>query len=70
MISLDIKNAFGSIRKNSILKMIDKYKVPNGLKNMIADYLDNRKVILKENDMLQYNVGVPQGSSLDQRFGY
>lgn len=64
MLSFDSENAFNSIHRNSILKILDKYNVPNRLKNIIADYLNNRKFLLSGNEYLEYNVGVPQGSSL------
>lgn len=61
---LDIKNAFDSIRKNSLLKIMDEIQVPTKLKHMISDYIHNRKIIIKENEYLNYNTGVPQGSSI------
>lgn len=64
MISLDIKNAFGSIRRNSLLKIMDEINVPTKLKHMITDYLYNRKIIINDKEYLNYNTGVLQGSSL------
>lgn len=64
MISLDIKNAFNSIHRNSILEIMDKYNVPNNLELIIFDYLRNRKIIVSESELMYFNVGVPQGSIL------
>lgn len=64
MISLDIKNAFNSIRTNDLFEIMDNYHVPVGLKLIISDYLTNRKIKLLDEDYLDYNIGVPQGSCL------
>lgn len=64
MISLDIQNAFNSIHKNSILSILDVYNVLNKLKLLIKDYLRNRKIIISDTEMMDFNIGVPQGSSL------
>lgn len=64
MIPLDIKNAFNSIHKNDILEIMDLYNFPYNLKRMIDEYLRNRKVQVTNDEYLDFNVGVPQGSSL------
>lgn len=64
MISLDIKNAFNSIHRNDILEIMDNYRVPTKEKLLIVDYLKNRKIKVSENEYLDFNIGVPQGSSL------
>lgn len=56
MISLDIKNAFSNIRRNSILAIMDKYNVPNKLKFIIFDYLKSRKFFIIETDTMEYNI--------------
>lgn len=48
-----------------ILKRVDKYLIPWKLKNIIRSYLINRKVMTKNNICLNYNVGIPQGSTLE-----
>lgn len=64
MLAFDIKNAFNSIHRNSILTILDSYNEPNKLKDIIADYLRNRKIIISESEIMDYNIGVPQESSL------
>lgn len=59
IISLDIKNAFNSIHRKDILEIMDNYKVPWRLKLVIADYLNNRKILISENEYLDFNVGEP-----------
>lgn len=58
------KNAFNSIRSNDLYEIMDKYRVPVGLKMLIVDYLNNRKIKVTDSDFLDFNVGVPQGSCL------
>lgn len=43
---------------------MDKYRVPFKLSRIIADYLKNRKIKLNDTHYLEFNIGVPQGSSL------
>lgn len=64
LIAIDIKNAFGSIHKGDLVNLLVQYKVPNKIVNFINSYLCNRRVIVKYNDYVINNIGVPQGSSL------
>lgn len=67
MVTLDVKNAFNSASWEEILKALEKKKVPGYLRNMIASYLSQRKVLLEGEDEvreLEMTCGVPQGSVL------
>lgn len=44
---------------------MDKYGVPTRVKLLIADYLKNRKIKVSENEYLDFNIGILQGSSLE-----
>lgn len=64
MLSLYIINVFSSIYRNDILEIMDNYGLPDKLKFIIADYLKNRKIKISDTEFLDFNIGVPQGSSL------
>lgn len=64
MITIDIKNAFGSIHKGDLIELLIHFSVPYKIINFIDSYLSNRKFIVMENDYVENNIGVPQGSSL------
>lgn len=64
MISLDINNTFNSLNKNDILLLLDKYKVPYRKKKIIASYLHIRKIRITDDENMEFNLGVPQGSSM------
>ncbi|GBL95363.1 Putative protein in type-1 retrotransposable element R1DM [Araneus ventricosus] len=63
MISLDIKNAFNSIRWEDIISLLKIYKIPGKLLILFKSFLNNRSVILEDGSKWNYNIGVPQGSS-------
>lgn len=64
MITIDIKNAFGSVRTIDILNVLYRYNIPHRIINFIISYLSNRKVIVDENSSVLNNIGVSQGSSI------
>ncbi|GBM67530.1 putative RNA-directed DNA polymerase from transposon X-element [Araneus ventricosus] len=65
MISLDISNAFNSVRWSDIIRILFEEEVPEYLIKMIRDFLSDRFIVDEENCFeFQYNVGVPQGSCL------
>ncbi|GBM44731.1 hypothetical protein AVEN_103195-1 [Araneus ventricosus] len=65
MISLDISNAFNSVRWSDIIRILFEEEVPEYLIQMIKDFLSDRFIVDEENCFeFQYNVGVPQGSCL------
>lgn len=43
---------------------MDDYHLPNKFKYFIKSYIDNRNVIIDQDDQLPYNIGIHQGSSL------
>ncbi|GBN32880.1 Putative protein in type-1 retrotransposable element R1DM [Araneus ventricosus] len=63
MISLDIKNAFNSIRWEDIISLLKIYKIPGKLLILFKSFLNDRSVILEDGSKWNYNIGVPQGSS-------
>lgn len=67
-ISLDITNAFNTIRWHDIIKATRKRKFPIYLSNIIDNYLSNRTIMYidENNNMIKRNTycGVPQGSVL------
>ncbi|GBO17771.1 Putative protein in type-1 retrotransposable element R1DM [Araneus ventricosus] len=65
MISLDISNAFNSVRWSDIIRILFEEEVPEYLIKMIRDFLSERFIVDEENCFeFQYNVGIPQGSCL------
>ncbi|GBN28169.1 Putative protein in type-1 retrotransposable element R1DM [Araneus ventricosus] len=64
MISLDIQNAFNSIRWNQIKLLIHRNRVPGKIERVIYSFLRDRHIMLLEGQKWKYNIGVPQGSSL------
>ncbi|GBM49610.1 hypothetical protein AVEN_31309-1 [Araneus ventricosus] len=65
MISLDISNAFNSVRWSDNIRILFEEEVPQYLIKMIKDFLSDRFIVDEENCFeFQYNVGVPQGSCL------
>lgn len=63
MIAIDIKNAFGSVGKFNILNVLMHYNVPSKIKKFFDSYLSNRSILVSDNDYIENNVDVPQGSS-------
>ncbi|GBO09590.1 Putative protein in type-1 retrotransposable element R1DM [Araneus ventricosus] len=63
MISLDIKNAFNSIKWADLINLLQKYNTPSKLVKIFDSFLKDRSVILNNGDRWNYNIGVPQGSS-------
>ncbi|XP_015123442.1 uncharacterized protein LOC107045635 [Diachasma alloeum] len=71
--TLDIKNAFNSVKWDCIMKALETMNVPGYLRRMVASYFTNR--ILKydtESGPKEYQVtgGVPQGPVLDPLLWY
>lgn len=67
IVTLDVKNAFNTLRWHSILRVIKNSELDEYTINTISDYLHNRKIRLKINESWHtWNVygGVPQGSVL------
>ncbi|GBM15699.1 RNA-directed DNA polymerase from mobile element jockey [Araneus ventricosus] len=62
-ISLDIKNAFNSIKWADLINLLKKYRTPSKLLKVFNSFLKDRTVILNNGDRWNYNIGVPQGSS-------
>ncbi|GBN46366.1 RNA-directed DNA polymerase from mobile element jockey, partial [Araneus ventricosus] len=65
MVSLDIENAFNSMRWSNIKQLLEKYKVPRYLGRLLNDFLKDRSVLLTDGTRRIYNQGVPQGSCLE-----
>lgn len=64
IISLDFRNAFNSARWDVIRNLLNLYNIPDDLKIVINDFISDRKYIRSDGTYGNYNVGVPQGSSL------
>lgn len=64
MITIDIKNAFGSIKSADILRILKDHNPPENLYKIIRSFLIDRSVLTMSDERLFYNLGVPQGSSL------
>ncbi|GBM36483.1 hypothetical protein AVEN_249675-1 [Araneus ventricosus] len=64
MISFDIQNAFNSINWNHIKKLLFIYKVSYKIAVLINAFLSECAILLSRDESRNYNVGVPQGSSL------
>ncbi|GIY73320.1 uncharacterized protein CDAR_530971 [Caerostris darwini] len=63
LISIYMANAFNAVDWNILLDKIDNLNIPTYLKEIIANFLNNRSVILQQQHK-NYNKGIPQGSSL------
>ncbi|GIY24046.1 RNA-directed DNA polymerase from mobile element jockey [Caerostris darwini] len=63
LISIDMANAFNAVDWNLLKEKIFLLSIPTYLKNIIANFLDNRSVVL-HNHFKHYNKGIPQGSCL------
>ncbi|GBN08430.1 Retrovirus-related Pol polyprotein from type-1 retrotransposable element R1 [Araneus ventricosus] len=63
LISLDIKNAFNSIRWKDIINLLKLYKISGKLLKLFRSFLNDRTVFLEDGSKWNYNIGVPQGSS-------
>lgn len=64
MVTVAIKNAFGSVRKTDIIKTLIKYKTPRKIIDFIYSYFTERKIIVVKNEYIDNNIGIPQGSSI------
>lgn len=67
IITLDVKNAFNTVKWRVVLQSLRNRRVDNYLYNLVADYLDNRILLYETDDgMKEYQItaGVPQGSVL------
>ncbi|GBM68859.1 hypothetical protein AVEN_261832-1 [Araneus ventricosus] len=65
-LSLDMSNAFNSVNWADIIECLIEDKISSCLIDIIRDFLCNRKIIDRENDIEYfYSRGVPQGSSLE-----
>lgn len=64
MITIYIKNAFGSVRMTDIMNVLYNYNIPHRIIDFINSYLSNRRVIVDDSSSVVNNIGVPQGSSI------
>lgn len=67
VVSLDIKNAFGSINKEILLEIMKGHNIPSYLTNIVADILTGRSVIYNTSSVnihKKIGSGSPQGSPL------
>ncbi len=63
VISLDVEAAFDTINWNHLMKEINRYNIPNYLRQLLHSYLNGRKVVSGTLE-LGMNKGCPQGSVL------
>lgn len=64
LITLDIENAFGNAKRCDILKILKRYGLSKGLFSVICSFLGERTAMLPGGGRREYNLGVPQGSSM------
>lgn len=65
LISLDVRNAFNSVRWKDIFELLDKFEVPPKTRRIIKSFLSERSIHWGNGEeQLPYNIGIPQGSSL------
>lgn len=66
VISLDIKNAFGSINYDSVTNILIDLKVPHDIIKMIGHMLIDRRIIYEQEQNIEVKLakGAPQGSPL------
>lgn len=64
LVTVDIKNAFNSLRWGVIRKAVEDTGVDEYVQNIIASYLNNRWIIADNGLKYRVTCGVPQGSVL------
>lgn len=64
MITIDVKNAFNSVRWKEIVKELKKLNVSKYLTTIIQSYFSERFVITHSGEEIKTTAGVPQGSKL------
>jgi hypothetical protein len=64
LILIDVKNAFNSASWKKIMEKLEKLKISKYLTNVIADYLNERHILLERDTYRKIGGGVPQGSVL------
>lgn len=68
MVTLDVKNAFNTVRWNDIIQTLEeRFRVPDYIVRIVSDYLSDRKLIYETTDgtrMRKITSGVAQGSAL------
>lgn len=64
MISLDIKSAFSNVRRLDVLRLLRGFGTPGRLLRVVYSFLEERKYEKPDGTQGEYNLGVPQGSSL------
>ncbi|GBN23156.1 hypothetical protein AVEN_214967-1 [Araneus ventricosus] len=64
MVSIDLENAFNSVRWSNIKQLLEKYKVPRYLGRLLEDFFKDRSVLLTDGARRICNQAVPQGSCL------
>ena len=64
LITLDIKNAFNSLRWEVIVNELRRRGVCSRVQKVIQDYLKDRKITTEKNGQMNITCGVPQGSVL------
>jgi len=65
MLTLDVKNAFNSAPWAGILSSLERKRTPSYLRNIIGQYLSNRKILVTGEGgekVIAVTCGVPQGS--------
>ena len=64
LITLDIRNAFNSLRWDVIVEELNRRGISNKVRRVIQDYLTNRTIMTNHNGQIEVTCGVPQGSVL------
>lgn len=63
-----MSKAFNTIRIKYTIEIIDKYDISNSIKLMNSTYLQNRKILVENEKSLEYNIGIPENSTVGFRF--
>jgi len=64
LVTIDVKNAFNTAPWQLIDAALRRCATPDYMINILRSYMDNRELIVGENDRLPVTCGVPQGSVL------
>lgn len=64
LVTLDVKNAFGSVSWKGIIHRLKETGVEEYIVSLVQDYLSNRSIELGEGEHFSMTCGVPQGSVL------
>lgn len=64
LVTIDVKNAFSTACHSIIIKELRDRNISTYLVNVISSYLTNRKIMIGQDEYVETNAWIPQGSVL------